>query len=425
MIENELHIVTFLSGKGGSGKTTVAISMAKLLADIGQLCLLIDFDLSTNGASYFFQPHFSNTQTGIWELLQQTSKELPLSLKPDLMPLDDGLLFMPSRGNLRSKGIAYEDLSARSDENLKDILNSLIDRASKEGCKYVFIDCQAGYSISSGVAASISDLAVIVTEADAISSDAADNLLIQLGEKMPSERRHLVNKIDVRDADTYRKLKDVFSTMNRLPPLPFDFNVRNAFGARNIPVNIKEPSPLLFALFETMRAMLPELHKDFEKYRTDHIEGLFEVYSQRFEKLITKREALQEKKTKLEIELKKTKSAFRNQILYAVTASSLMSVIAGTYSFLFGRAEYFTILVLMSILVTMTFSAMTVLIRQKKDTETLNKNEGEISIISLQSKEIDAQLDNFRSLLWSQSKEYLIDEQIAGRLSDRYDKEKI
>ena len=51
-------VITFVSGKGGAGKTTAAISIAKIVADMGLPSLLIDFDLATNGASYFFRPRF-------------------------------------------------------------------------------------------------------------------------------------------------------------------------------------------------------------------------------------------------------------------------------------------------------------------------------------------------------------------------------
>ncbi len=58
MTEKSTKIIVFLSGKGGSGKTTVAIAFAKLLSDISKHTVLVDFDLSTNGASYFFKSYF-------------------------------------------------------------------------------------------------------------------------------------------------------------------------------------------------------------------------------------------------------------------------------------------------------------------------------------------------------------------------------
>ena len=57
----QLTILSFLSGKGGSGKTTAALAISKILADVGFRILLVDFDFATSGASYFFLPILSNS----------------------------------------------------------------------------------------------------------------------------------------------------------------------------------------------------------------------------------------------------------------------------------------------------------------------------------------------------------------------------
>ena len=48
-------VLALLSGKGGSGKTTLALSIATLLSNSGIRVLLVDCDLNTNGATYFFE----------------------------------------------------------------------------------------------------------------------------------------------------------------------------------------------------------------------------------------------------------------------------------------------------------------------------------------------------------------------------------
>lgn len=57
--------VSFLSGKGGSGKTTLALSMASMLSRFGIKVLLIDCDLSTNGATYFYEEKLSSKKNQI------------------------------------------------------------------------------------------------------------------------------------------------------------------------------------------------------------------------------------------------------------------------------------------------------------------------------------------------------------------------
>lgn len=53
--KNGGHIIAFMSGKGGVGKTGLAINVANFCAENGAKVLLVDCDLNTNGATTFFQ----------------------------------------------------------------------------------------------------------------------------------------------------------------------------------------------------------------------------------------------------------------------------------------------------------------------------------------------------------------------------------
>lgn len=52
-------VLALLSGKGGSGKTTLALSIASMLSNCCLKVLLVDCDLSTNGATYFYEGKLS------------------------------------------------------------------------------------------------------------------------------------------------------------------------------------------------------------------------------------------------------------------------------------------------------------------------------------------------------------------------------
>ncbi|MCL2220821.1 MAG: ParA family protein [Oscillospiraceae bacterium] len=52
---SKIESLAIISGKGGSGKTTLAISLSQLLATCGKRVLLINCDMSTHGATYFFE----------------------------------------------------------------------------------------------------------------------------------------------------------------------------------------------------------------------------------------------------------------------------------------------------------------------------------------------------------------------------------
>jgi len=70
--------VSFVSGRGGVGKSVISLSLSKFLGSLGNRVLLIDFDLSTYGASHFFKDEIENegnnkesqSKKGIVELLE-------------------------------------------------------------------------------------------------------------------------------------------------------------------------------------------------------------------------------------------------------------------------------------------------------------------------------------------------------------------
>jgi len=50
-------VISFISAKGGSGKTVTASSVGHFLARLGFQTLLIDSDASTNGLTLLFLPN--------------------------------------------------------------------------------------------------------------------------------------------------------------------------------------------------------------------------------------------------------------------------------------------------------------------------------------------------------------------------------
>ena len=405
------RIIVLLSGKGGSGKSTIAVSIAKILADIGKTCLLVDFDLSTNGVSYFFQEHLKDKDMGAWEVLEREESSQDINVNPILV--EENLYFLPSRSRLRSKGPAYDDLSINEAVLKRKLLTPLQKQAEYLECDYVIIDCQAGYSISSSAAARCAHLAVIVTEADAISSDAADNLLIQLGDALPSERLHLVNKVDVRDAGTYRQMKRVFATLNRLPPLPFDFNVRAAFGARKLPVQTSKPSPLLFALFETLQSMMPELYEEFELYRSSRIDQLRQDHDKRFDQLTKFRDSLEMERAELEYRKNNLTRRLKYLVAQSIGFGSSFVAIGISFSIYYDFKQYTGEIVFSTLLLTLSVAMILGSFIYRKHTRHAGKIEEEMRIVSFRIRENEAELDQYRSLLWTQSQEYLLDDEIA------------
>ncbi|KAF5423351.1 MAG: Cellulose biosynthesis protein BcsQ [Candidatus Methanocomedens sp.] len=406
------RVISFISGKGGSGKTTVAITITKLLAEMGFPCLLVDFDLATNGGSYFFKNQFTKDSKGIWETLGEASttqlKNIPITISKNFY-------FVASRVNLNVKSESYDSINYQKDFLKKDVLIPLIHQGIEENIRYVIIDCQAGYSISSAAAVEVADMAIIVAEADSISDDAAVNLLEQLKNSLPDEKRYLINKIDVRDADTYRSMRNVFQSINRLPPLPFDFAVRNAFGARQIPIDLNNPSPLLFALFETVKYIFTEIFDKIESYKVEHIDILFEKYENKLQDLIEEKQKLEEELSEIKTRSLRMRYDLLKRSLNVTFAIIGILVVLYTYQSELGGYIFFERIFDPIFLTAMVSMVIIIFIYQLIGREYRAKSQDDIRErdCSRRLKAINDDLDQVRSLLWAKSKEYLVDVEVA------------
>lgn len=299
--ERKAQVIAFVSGKGGSGKTSACLSMARLLAEAEYKVLVLDFDLATNGASYFFREQMERSNvTGIWEALLQLNRvrvspdhTAGFELKNLVMDVTEGFAFVPSRVVFEKKLIESEaeDIPFAVQSSL---LSELVkDREWQGMYDYILIDCQAGYAHQTSIALENAHKAVIVTELDRISNDAAENLLIQVGEKFPRYRRYLMNKVTKDEVRQYEDSRDWFYVTNRLPPLPHDFEVRRAFGERRIPIDLsRPPTTYLFSVLDALEELLGEEAELLKALELRRIRPMADAYNADLEKLIDERNEL-------------------------------------------------------------------------------------------------------------------------------------
>ncbi|MBK6590568.1 MAG: AAA family ATPase [Acidobacteria bacterium] len=84
--------LTLLSGKGGSGKTVIGMSMARVLGEAGYRALLVDCDYSTHGATYFFEDEIATDP----ELCSFERMNFPLAdVDPRIFLTSSGFYFIP------------------------------------------------------------------------------------------------------------------------------------------------------------------------------------------------------------------------------------------------------------------------------------------------------------------------------------------
>lgn len=403
----ETQVISFLSGKGGAGKTSAAISISHLLNDIGFKVLLIDFDFATNGASYLYKHLYPRKigLTGFCDLIELPfiKQRRPGDFILSFIEIKRELCFIPSRVNFTKK-TQLRDSIRIEEEDFKSFLNSSIIHY-KDKFDFIIIDNQAGSNLASKASASISDKVILVAELDPISSATVDTLLIQIGDVFPEYRRHLINKLDIRESEKYKDLSQLFQSMNRLPPLPFDFEVRNAFASGRIPIDVDEPTTFLIALYNTVKALLPEYIDRIEAYG-EKILSKFNQYQDKMDSLLNRKKELE-----LDIEnIRKKRAKRKSKITLFLSVFSGYIGIGITFSAFFlkkqfiGSTQFLTVAIgIMIVMIsTLYFYLSRLRYREKiEDIEIKEKVDKEIS-------EISREIDRYKSLMLTRTKEFLL-----------------
>ena len=151
------QVLALMSGKGGSGKTTLALSVAKLLTSFQIKVLFIDCDIATNGATYFFESMYSSPVKTTFDILTNKNNsddgaELPF------LEVENGFHFIPTSTRFPRDIDENEVLNF---QNLSSFISEQIDSYD-----LVICDCQAGCSDELKAVLTVSDINLIVTEPD-------------------------------------------------------------------------------------------------------------------------------------------------------------------------------------------------------------------------------------------------------------------
>lgn len=226
--------IAFLSGKGGSGKTTLALSTADLLCRCGVQTLLVDCDLSTNGATYFYESQLttldegqrprSRSFDGLMKGIDIINEFFPLTIS-------SGLDFIPSILDISNQYLGEEERIHRRD--CKSQLEKFLTWARKN-YEVILFDCQAGYAEFLPILLPLMDADLFVMEADSISASAMRSLHLKIGNSLGHARLYQVfNKATPDEYDTYSKIVGTFFT--NIGTLLFDWKIRQAFSRSQVP----------------------------------------------------------------------------------------------------------------------------------------------------------------------------------------------
>jgi cellulose biosynthesis protein BcsQ len=154
-------ILTFVSGKGGVGKTMLAVATAKELADV-QPTLVIDLDFFNRGLSGLLSKGELVSEVAGFSLLEQGEEKESWKI----IKVADNLF-----------NVTYPDISQREFELLEQssvdqlsiqLLDFIDSAVSLTKCSTVVLDCHGGPDSLSFAACMIAQYSVLVSEPDRI-----------------------------------------------------------------------------------------------------------------------------------------------------------------------------------------------------------------------------------------------------------------
>ena len=215
-------VLALLSGKGGSGKTTLALSIASMLSNCCLKVLLVDCDLSTNGATYFYEGKLSeknNDLGSFYSVFINGEDKLDKLIK-----IDEYMDFITKTN---SESYQYNE------EDFKRIKS--IDEKLRENYDVIIYDCQAGYTDVLKLLLPYVDVNLVVMEADAISSAAIRSFYLKIGDLLNEKKVYQIfNKATDEEYKIYSKISGG-TVFTNIETVMFDWKIRKAFSVAQIP----------------------------------------------------------------------------------------------------------------------------------------------------------------------------------------------
>jgi septum site-determining protein MinD len=230
-----MRTIAVVSGKGGSGKTMVAVSLAQALAALDYHILLIDADFGTGGLTYYLNfKLFSRARFGLADLHSKTmafgldelisaAKTQSLQSHPEL----SNVAMVPT-GDQRS-------LEPMTPPELTNLLKHVLGHANGE-YDFVIMDCRGGIDEQSLAVCSISDDVLVVAETDATSIQATQHLVDILSSRDLRQKvaGFVLNKV-MDDPTALAKASTSLFKAEYLGSVPFDIDATRAYIQGDLP----------------------------------------------------------------------------------------------------------------------------------------------------------------------------------------------
>jgi cellulose biosynthesis protein BcsQ len=243
-----MKILTVTSGKGGVGKTTISVNMAKQLSLQGIRTILVDLDIHNKGATSLFLDKVEEVERkshalslmGMLSFLNEPGEKSGAA-EPLICTLDgkDKLFFWPATKT--QELIEWSALRASNEVLIERLNTSLSALSSQKGIEVAILDCYGGIDALTIAAAGAADSTIIVNEPDLITFSGTLLLYSYLSEIYKDSARRpsvhfIINRITSRHSFAFlqqeyqKNLAPLSADGSILAYLPFDRLVMETFG---------------------------------------------------------------------------------------------------------------------------------------------------------------------------------------------------
>lgn len=229
-----MKTISFISAKGGSGKTIITATIADFLGKLGKKVLIIDSDGSTNGMTLFYlkeiKDHSAKNEK-CFGILEDSFDINTVSYTQ----ISDEVFLLPATYEF----INTDSFNVSSFEHNLSSLVKYYKENNEITFDYILIDCQAGTDIHSEIAIkdTISDEIIINSEFDPISAAGIERLKGLFHKELNYNRAWvLLNKVLPEFASTS---DDFLEIAKYLPPIIWTAEVVKKYARKELALDFE------------------------------------------------------------------------------------------------------------------------------------------------------------------------------------------
>lgn len=172
--DKDITIIAFTSGKGGCGKTTIAINFAYSLfnAEKSNKILVVDFDVSNKGSTGVFSKWTKNIDNRL--TLTKVLNKSDEYINKEVLSIEDGFFFIPASSGKEETW--KEPVTYNLNKFVEDLRRQLLEIASKLDVDCVVLDCFCGIDLLTTAGSASADHTIIINEPDIVTFTGSLNL---------------------------------------------------------------------------------------------------------------------------------------------------------------------------------------------------------------------------------------------------------